>query len=211
MADIIKTTFKLKRGLAEAWQRNNPVLAQGEPGFVVDTNRLKVGDGSTAWNDLPYVGAQSYVANDSYYNFPSIGQDNMFYVDLSNSAVYIWVGATYKKISADAVEIVVDTELSETSNNPVANSAVTKAIKDITYTFGDGFEVDKETNTVSVAIEGGEDEIFYASSLAELPAVGDEEVVYKVGATLYSWNTSTASYEPVGMNINIINGGNSNG
>jgi hypothetical protein len=137
MADFY--TIRLKRGLSEAWERVNPVLKQGEPGFVVDTNRLKVGDGHTAWNDLPYVGAQSYVASESYYNFPSIGQDNMFYIDLTTNAVYIWLGSTYKKITADAQEIVIDTELSETSNNAIANSAVTKAIKDITYTFGEGF------------------------------------------------------------------------
>lgn len=209
MADVV--TIKLKRGLNEAWERVNPVLKQGEPGFVIDTNRLKVGDGQTAWKDLPYVGAQSYVARDSYFNFPSIGQNNMFYVDLSNSAVYIWLGTAYKKITADAVSIEVDTELSETSNNPVANSAVTKAIKEVTYTFGEGFEVDEETNVVTATAAANSDEVVYASSVEELPEEGDVETVYKVGTRLYSWNTSTSSYEGVGMNINIIDGGNSNG
>ena len=54
MAEILKTTFLLRRGLAEAWERNNPVLSCGEPGFVIDQNKLKIGDGQTAWNDLPY-------------------------------------------------------------------------------------------------------------------------------------------------------------
>ncbi|AXQ65147.1 minor tail protein [Gordonia phage Schmidt] len=35
---------------------SNPVLAAGEPGFALDTHTLKVGDGVTAWNDLPSVG-----------------------------------------------------------------------------------------------------------------------------------------------------------
>ena len=56
MAEIIKTTFQLRRGRLEVWERNNPVLAAGEPGFVLDKNLLKIGDGKTAWIDLPYIG-----------------------------------------------------------------------------------------------------------------------------------------------------------
>ena len=49
---VIRTVFQLKRGLSTAWERNNPVLAPGEPGWTLDTHVLKVGDGKTAWNDL---------------------------------------------------------------------------------------------------------------------------------------------------------------
>lgn len=59
MAEIVKTTFQLRRGYEAAWERNNPILASGEPGFVIDKNRLKIGDGETAWNDLEYFGGES--------------------------------------------------------------------------------------------------------------------------------------------------------
>ena len=59
MAEIIKTTFQLRRGYEAVWERNNPILASGEPGFVIDKNRLKIGDGETAWNDLEYIGNES--------------------------------------------------------------------------------------------------------------------------------------------------------
>lgn len=55
MAKIIKTTFKLKRGTAAKWLENNPILAEGEPGFELDTNKLKIGDGITSWRNLPYI------------------------------------------------------------------------------------------------------------------------------------------------------------
>ena len=61
---IIKTTFLLRRGTSEAWSRVNPTLADGEPGFEKDTNKLKIGDGSKAWNDLPYFGGSFNVAAD---------------------------------------------------------------------------------------------------------------------------------------------------
>lgn len=46
---------QFRRGTADQWSAYNPVLSLGEPGFEVDTHQLKIGNGSTAWIDLPYV------------------------------------------------------------------------------------------------------------------------------------------------------------
>lgn len=56
MAQVIKTTFQLRRGNLEVWERNNPILAKGEPSFVVDKNALKIGDGVTPWKELEFIG-----------------------------------------------------------------------------------------------------------------------------------------------------------
>lgn len=55
MPRIIRATILLRRGLAATWAEHNPILAYGEPGFEKDTNRLKIGDGETEWNLLPYL------------------------------------------------------------------------------------------------------------------------------------------------------------
>ena len=55
MATVVKTTFQLRRGLLATWERNNPILAAGEPGYVLDKNLLKIGDGVTHWNDLKFL------------------------------------------------------------------------------------------------------------------------------------------------------------
>lgn len=52
---VINTIFQLKRGVAEAWERKNPILHAGEPGWTLDTHILKIGDGHTAWNDLTAI------------------------------------------------------------------------------------------------------------------------------------------------------------
>jgi hypothetical protein len=44
-----------RRGTAAQWAVTNPVLEAGELGFESDTTNLKIGDGATSWNDLPYV------------------------------------------------------------------------------------------------------------------------------------------------------------
>ena len=55
MAQVIKTTFRLRRGYAAKWAEVNPILEAGEPGWAVDTYILKIGDGTSPWNDLPAV------------------------------------------------------------------------------------------------------------------------------------------------------------
>jgi hypothetical protein len=47
--------IQLRRDTAANWTRENPVLSQGEPGFDLTENKLKVGDGVTAWADLAYA------------------------------------------------------------------------------------------------------------------------------------------------------------
>lgn len=48
-------TLQHKRGAAAVLAALNPVLAAGEIGVETDTNRIKIGDGTTAWNSLAYV------------------------------------------------------------------------------------------------------------------------------------------------------------
>lgn len=58
MADIIQ----IKRGTAASATANNPILADGEFGYETDTSKIKVGDGVTAWNSLPYLEVEADVA-----------------------------------------------------------------------------------------------------------------------------------------------------
>lgn len=44
---VIRTIFLLKRGTQAQWEKHNPILREGEPGFVSDKNKLKIGDGIT--------------------------------------------------------------------------------------------------------------------------------------------------------------------
>lgn len=55
MATVYKTTFKLRRGTMAEWKAKNPILSDGEPGFAIDKNILRIGDGKTAWKDLPDI------------------------------------------------------------------------------------------------------------------------------------------------------------
>jgi hypothetical protein len=53
----VVTQIQIRRGTAAQWTSTNPTLASGELGAETDTNKIKCGNGSTAWNSLPYIAA----------------------------------------------------------------------------------------------------------------------------------------------------------
>ena len=55
-------TIKVRRGTAAQWTSSNPVLAAGEPGHELDTGKLKVGNGTSTWSELPYFIQEDKVA-----------------------------------------------------------------------------------------------------------------------------------------------------
>ena len=86
MADIIK----FKRGKSTTWKTKNLLLLDGEPGFEIDTLRLKIGDGKTKWNDLPYQDQnnENVVNARVFAELPSIGQENVIYKVSSTAKLY---------------------------------------------------------------------------------------------------------------------------
>lgn len=71
MADKIylNTTFALRSDTLENWQNINPILLMGEPAVVSDSVNdewLKVGDGQTLWQDLPWKNAKTQIIDQSF-------------------------------------------------------------------------------------------------------------------------------------------------
>jgi len=52
----VQTKIQHRRDTAANWTSTNPTLAAGELGFETDTNKFKLGNGSTAWTSLAYAG-----------------------------------------------------------------------------------------------------------------------------------------------------------
>lgn len=105
---VYTSVFQFKKGTAARWEKVNPILLAGEPGFVIDENRMKVGDGITAWNDLPYIGENSVVNAATHYDFPSIGRTNAIYKAESEKKLYQWDEAGLKYDVIGEVEISGD-------------------------------------------------------------------------------------------------------
>lgn len=59
MAKELNTRIQLKHGLAASWTEKNPVLLAGEVGIETDTLKMKVGNGTSDWKTLGYLGADA--------------------------------------------------------------------------------------------------------------------------------------------------------
>lgn len=76
-------TMQQKRGTASQWTASNPTLLAGEIGFETDTRKIKVGDGSTDWNNLDYIaGADASTAlaqdgNNDVISLPAIENETV--------------------------------------------------------------------------------------------------------------------------------------
>lgn len=106
------TKIRPRRGSFSEWQGKNPILLRGElaieypdEGIVSGNVRFKLGDGETAWNNLPYC------------IDPSVAENIDGGTPTSTNVIAIKKGTTAQWIAADPVleegEIVFDTTKGE--------------------------------------------------------------------------------------------------
>nr|DAJ69797.1 MAG TPA: hyaluronidase [Caudoviricetes sp.] len=65
--NTVKARLKHAVKPESTWTSENPVLKEGEVGYVKETGRYKVGDGKTAWNSLAWGQPSSHTHDDRYY------------------------------------------------------------------------------------------------------------------------------------------------
>lgn len=109
--------IRLRRDTSEDWLFYNPILASGEPGIELDTNRFKVGNGVIEWNDLPYmlgnlsglvlkIGSNNATAIQwevgDVLNIVGSGDTQVQYNDLTNNII-IYSSGTLPPISNQAI------------------------------------------------------------------------------------------------------------
>ena len=73
--------LQLRRGTAAEWASANPILSLGEMVLETDTEKLKLGDGTTAWTSLGYFA-------------PALGNDSVTNAILANMPTKTYKGRT---------------------------------------------------------------------------------------------------------------------
>ena len=51
----VKAIIQLRRATEQEWISVNPILRDGEPALSTDKNKLKIGNGSLHWSEIPYM------------------------------------------------------------------------------------------------------------------------------------------------------------
>ena len=56
----VKAIIQLRRAKEPEWIERNPILRLGEPAYSTDVSRLKIGDGTHLWSEIPYLLESEY-------------------------------------------------------------------------------------------------------------------------------------------------------
>lgn len=122
-APSVKASLVLKNGTAENWALLNPVLLKGELGLENDTRLLKAGDGTTAFNNLPYINALPEQLTNYFKKPEAYTVDNFVCFSEQGEAKDSGVSLATLAQSMIAAEGVLGTVMGSSENNSVSIQA----------------------------------------------------------------------------------------
>lgn len=201
--------LQLRHDTAANWRTKNPILAAGEAGVETDTFKLKLGDGSTTWNNVPYANdvdlsaylkstdaANTYATKEELNDAVTGGQ-----VDLSGYLTKTEASSTYLgKTAAAASANKLNTNAGSVTQ-PVyfANGVPVKT----TYTLGASVPSGaKFTDTTYSAATTSTAGLMSASDKSKLDGIATGANAY----TLPNATSSTLGGVKVGTNISVSSG-----
>jgi hypothetical protein len=180
------TRMQQRRGLASAWTSANTVLSAGEIGFETDTNKFKIGNGSTAWNSLPYfLNKNDIEVGLLDTDEVSEGTANLYFTD--QRAIDAVAGGTF---STDVVEEGT-TNLYFTDQRAIDAVGENLALDDLsdvdTEGVGDGDALVYDTATTSW-VPG-------SVAIDSLNDINDVSVASALDGDVLTYNESTSQWE----------------
>lgn len=140
----LNSRLLIRNDTAANWQSGNQILMKGELGIEIDTKKIKIGDGTTAWNALGYASGSAAVSKDTAPSNSDSGYDvGTIWVNTSTDKVYVLTDNTPS--ASIWKQMVTPDELSElgagdmlksqfATNEKVAQGYVDKAITADTVT-----------------------------------------------------------------------------
>ena len=97
--------IQMRRGTTGQWSAANPTMAAGEVGVDTTLTKFKVGNGSTAWNSLPYANLTfqgAYAGGTTYYPNDVVTYSGSSYICILQSTGNLPTNATYFTLLAQA-------------------------------------------------------------------------------------------------------------
>lgn len=96
MTNPLNIRIVSRNDISSRWEEVNPILLKGEIGVEVDTNKIKIGDGTSHWTALKYAsgGEASLIVVENFGDLPLEGSNDKLYKVSSSQLLYIWNSLT---------------------------------------------------------------------------------------------------------------------
>jgi hypothetical protein len=93
-----QTVIQLRRDTSANWESADPTLAAGEVGFDSTENKIKIGDGTTAWTELDYAsgGSGSITVSETAPADPGEGD---LWFNSTNAITYIYYDSFWVELT----------------------------------------------------------------------------------------------------------------
>ena len=161
------TRIKFRRDTAANWTEQNPTLALGEPGFEQDTNKLKIGDGETAWTLLDYASGGS----------DSLTSDHSVAITVGNTEYFAIVNRANNNDNG-----VEGTAVAYDSDNNIVTLHVSEVYDDYADEYDDLLIISKFDDTGALLWQKQIDQDIDDNQAHDLVIDGDDNIIVGVSA-----------------------------
>lgn len=81
MTNPLNIRIVSRNDISSRWEEVNPILLKGEIGVEIDTNKIKIGDGTSHWTALEYAsgGGASLIVVENFGDLPLEGSNDKLY------------------------------------------------------------------------------------------------------------------------------------
>lgn len=147
----------LRRDTSANWTSTNPTLAAGELGAESNTGRLKLGDGSTAWNSLAYLGGVTSVNGSTGVVVLNLDDVNNVTAPSPSNGDYLrWNGTAWVNVAGQAVATTSDVTFNDlTVSGNLTVSGTTTTVNTATLSVADNIVVLNSDVTTSPTENAG--------------------------------------------------------
>ena len=128
MVNNVKATLILRNDLAATWASRNPILSKGEIGAEIDTGLLKMGDGSTAFNSLPYINGSGGGEGDGA--LITTTTNNKLTIANYGKSYYVYDQSSMREIKVEETDLA---EWPQTLELEIKNGVARWVVPKITY------------------------------------------------------------------------------
>lgn len=172
---------------ADVWTAKNPLLQKGELGVETDTSKVKIGDGVTFWNDLPYMfddaGANTDLSNLSATGKANVSAQGTYDANATYTAGT--VGAAIKGKANTDLDNLTSTGANIANWSSNVTNCITEIPQDINLTLSDGTLTLKAGSKVYVPNGAG---VFEQKTVSE-----DKTITNTANGAYFAFTNANAS------------------
>lgn len=184
----IVTRIVSRNDTAERWLQFNPVLLKGEIGIEIDTNRIKIGDGVTAWASLDYASGGFNPENGALLETITQEMVNQWNAAQPNSIEKIFVNNAEVSIIDKSVNISVPTKASDIGAAPVDHNH-------------DGVYLKSNEAIPAALLPSYVDDVIEVDTFDKLPTAGESGKIYVVTNENKSYRWSGTQYVEISKGV----------